>query len=148
MPLFSKSLLRWNEPVLFEVRTRDRRGWMRRGLLALAIFAAMMAAFVAQDRWGKRGPKFSLAGGLAMSALIGLFLTSVLDAPGLNKEVTIDGERISSFGNAGTVHSHQSWRLRDVVRVRLYTPEEFGRRYGAMDIITARRASRLGVPAT
>jgi hypothetical protein len=147
MKLFSRPLLRWNEPILFEARTRDRRGWMRRGLLALAIFAAMMAAFAAQERWGRRGPKFSLAFGVAMSAVVGLFLTSLLDAPGLNREVTIDGERISSFGNAGTVHSHQSWRLRDVARVRLYTPEEFGRPYGALDVITARGTSRLGVPA-
>ena len=37
MKLFktAKPLLTWQQPPLFEVRTRDRRGWMLRGALAL-----------------------------------------------------------------------------------------------------------------
>jgi hypothetical protein len=146
MKLFSRPLLSWNEPVLFAARIRDRRGWLMRGLLALAFFAVMMFAFFAEQRWG-RGLNVSPAVAVLMSAAIGLSFTSMLDTPGLNKEVTIDAERISTFGNAGTVHSHASWRLRDIVRVRLYTPEEFGRSFGAMELIRRRRSVWLGVPA-
>jgi hypothetical protein len=146
MKLFSRALLSWNEPIFFGPRTRDRRGWMMRGLLALVIFVVMMLGFVAQQNWG-RGRKISTAGAVAMSTIIGLFLTAVLDAPGLNKMVSIDEERISTYGNAGTVHSHGSWRLRDVARVRLYPPEEFGRSFGAMEVMTKGGVVWLGVPA-
>lgn len=146
MKFFSKPLLSWDEPMLFAARTRDRRGWVMRGVIALVIAVVMMLAFVAQKNWG-RGGKFSLAGAVAMSAVVGLFLTALPDATGLNKSVSIDEDRISTFGNAGTVHSHGSWRLRDVVRVRLYAPEEFGRSFGAMAVATTRGTVWLGVPA-
>ena len=55
----SKRLLSWREPVLFAARTRDRRGWMLRGLLALVIFAAMMVGF-SLDKGGPRRPRFSI----------------------------------------------------------------------------------------
>jgi hypothetical protein len=144
--LFSRPLLSWNEPILFAARIRDRRGWVMRGLLALFIFAVMMFGFFAQEKWG-RGRKFSPAGAVLMSAVVGLFLTSLLDAPGLNKQVSIYDDRIDTLGNAGTVHSHGSWRFRDIVRVRLYTPEEFGRSFGAMELITKRGTVWLGLPA-
>jgi hypothetical protein len=146
MKLFSKPLMQWNEPTLFEARVRNRRGWMMRGVLAAGIFLVMMIGFVAQDRWG-RGPKFSPVKGVVMSLVVGLFLTAALDAPGLNKQVFVYEEQISSFGNAGTVHSHASWKLRDIVRVRLYTPGEFGRSFGAMELFTRKGSAWIGVPA-
>src|SRR4051812_48227239 len=99
----AKTLLTWQEPILFAARTRDRRGWMLRGLLASLIFAVMVFGMYADRNWGGRGParKFSVAGGVLLSALIGLFLTSLLDAPDLNRQVTISDDSISSFGNAG-----------------------------------------------
>lgn len=147
MKLFSRTLLRWNEPLLFAARVRDRQGWATRGLLALAIFAAMMFGFFADQKWGARRARVPLAGAIVLSAFIGVFLTSLLDAPGLNKEVSIDEERISVFGNAGTVHSHANWKLKDVLRVRLYTPQEFSRSFGAMLVVTERGSAWLGVPA-
>jgi hypothetical protein len=146
MKIFSRPLLSWNEPILFAARIRDRRGWLMRGLLALVIFIVMIVGFLAQHKWG-RGPRFSPAGAVMLSAAVALFLTSLLDAPGMNKGVSIYGDRITTLGNAGTVHSLASWRFRDIVRVRLYTPEEFGRSFGAMEVATTRGSEWLGVPA-
>jgi hypothetical protein len=146
MKLFSRPLLKWTEPILFAARIRDRRGWLMRGLLALVIFLVMICGFLAQQKWG-RGPRFSPAGAVVLSTAVALFLTSLPDAPGLNKEVSIYDDRIASFGNAGTVHSLTTWPLREIVRVRLYTPEEFGRSFGAMEVATTRGSEWLGVPA-
>ncbi len=149
MKLFKtvKPLLTWKEPSFFAARTRDRRGWLRRGVLALIIFAAMMLGFSADKNRGRRA-NFSWAGGVLVSALIGVFLTSLLDAPDLNREITISEDSISSFGNAGTAISMSTWALHDVLWVRLIPPEEFGRTFGAMEFLTRRVRVRLGVPAS
>src|SRR3954453_2014806 len=99
MKLFktARTLLTWQEPPLFAARTRDRRGWVLRGALALFICAVMLFGFYADRNWGGRGPKFSIAGGIAFAAFIGVFLTAILDAPDLNRQVTITDDSISSF---------------------------------------------------
>jgi len=142
----SRQLLSWREPIFFSARTRDRRGWMLRGLLALVIFSAMMFGFYAQKHWGKKGPKFSVAGGVLLSAFIGVFLTATLEAPDMNREATIYDDQITSFGNAGTHMSMSTWPLRDVAFVQLIPPEEFGKPFGAMVIQTRRGQGRVGVP--
>ena len=83
-----------------------------------------------------------------MSAFIGVFLTSLLDAPDLNRQITITDESINSFGNAGEHISMSTWALRDVLWVRLIPPEELGRSFGAMDFLTRRVRARVGVPAS
>src|SRR5215210_6041672 len=118
MKLFkmARPLLTWNEPILFAARTRDRRGWMLRGLLALFIAGVMMFGFYADRNWG-RGPRFSIAGGVVFAAFIGVFLTALLDVTDLNRQITISDDSISSFGNAGTHMSMSTWALRDVLWV-------------------------------
>ena len=150
MTLFKRTttLLTWQEPPLFAARMRDRRGWILRGLLALVIFAAMMAGFYADKHWGGRGPKFSTPGAVLLSAFIGVFLTSILDAPDLNREITISDDNINAFSNIGTHMSMSTWALRDVLWVRLIPPEEFGRSFGAMEFQTRRQWVRIGVPAS
>jgi hypothetical protein len=147
MKFFAKRLISWNEPILFPARTRDRRGWMRRGMFGLVVFALMMAGFFADRNWG-RAPKFSLVGALGTSASIGLFLVVVLDAPSLNRTITITEDAVDAFGNAGTVSSVASWPLKKIRAVQLFAPGDLGRSFGAMEIWTDRGLEgRLGVPA-
>jgi hypothetical protein len=150
MKLFkrARTLLTWQEPRLFAARTRDRRGWVLRGALALLIYGVMMAGFYADKNWGGRGPKFSTAGAVLLSAFVGLFLTSLLDAPDLNRQITISDDSINSFGNAGEHFSMSTWALRDVLWARLIPPEELGRSFGAMEFQTRRGWARVGVPAS
>jgi hypothetical protein len=142
-----KTLLTWQEPFLFAARTRDRRGWTWRGVLALVIFIGMMLAFAAERNWGARRRNFSLAGATALSAVIGLFLTAMLDATGLNRQITISKQRITAFGNAGHHVSMENWSLSNVHWIRLWRPPDFQRTFGAMDIQTSRGLHRVGVPA-
>jgi hypothetical protein len=148
MKLFAKTLLTWREPFLISARMRSRKGWMLRGLLALVIFAAMMFAFTLDRGKPGRRPKFSPVGAVVLSAVIGVLLTSLLDAPDLNREATITEKEISSFGNAGTVHSMASWKLGDVQSVRLVRPAELGRSFGLMEVTTAKGGGVLGVPSS
>ncbi len=150
MQLFNpaRPLLSWKEPMLFAARTRDRRGWLRRAALVLLIYAAMMLGFYADKHWGGRGPKFSTATAVLMSAFIGVFLTSLLDAPDFDRRITIAEDNINSFGNAGEHISLKTWMPRDVRWIRLIPPEEFGRSFGAMEILTRRGRARVGVPAS
>ncbi len=90
----------------------------------------------------------SWAGGVLISALIGVFLTSMLDAPDFRRQITITDDGISSIGVAGAHVSMGTWALRDVLAVRLIPPEEFGRSFGAMEFRTHRYGVRLGVPAS
>lgn len=145
MKLFAKPLLSWNEPALFSARTRDRRGWVLRGLLALLIFGTMLAAMLYERQAGKPA-RMSTAGAVVFSAFIGVFLAAMLDAPELNRNVTINDDAISAFGNAGTAFSHISIPLRAVREVRLYRPEELGWSFGMMEVEGGRRLSRFGVP--
>src|SRR3954447_1069156 len=75
MKWLAKPLLSWQEPVLFSVPTRDRRGWVWRGALALGIAAVMMLGFYADRAWGGRGLKFGPVQSIALAAFIGVFLT-------------------------------------------------------------------------
>jgi hypothetical protein len=143
----SKPLLTWKEPTLFAARTRGRRGWRLRGALALSIFAVMMLGFYADKKGGRRA-NVSWAGGVLVSALVGVFFAAMLDATELNREITITDNDISSFGNAGVHISMSSWPLRDVLWVRLIPPEEFGRSFGAMEFATRRARVQVGVPAS
>ena len=149
MKLFKTAtpLLTWREPWLFAARTRDRRGWMRRAALALLVASLMMIAFSADMNRGGRA-KFSWAGAVLMSAFVGAFLTSLLDAADLNRDITISDDSINSFGNAGQHFSMSTWALRDVKWVRLIPPEEFGRSFGAMEFQAGRTLVRVGVPAS
>jgi hypothetical protein len=143
----AKPLLTWREPWLFAARTRDRRGWLRRGALALLISAGMMVGFAADKNLGRRA-NVPWAGGVLISVLIGAFLTSMLDAPDFNRDVTISDDNINSIGIAGPHVSMSTWALRDVQWVRLIPPEEFGRSFGAMEFQTGRYWVRVGVPAS
>jgi hypothetical protein len=108
----ARPLLTWKEPTLFAARTRDRRGWLRRAALALLIASVMMIGFAAEKNRGRQ-PNFSWAGAVLTSAFIGVFVTSLLDAPDLNREITISDDSISYFGNAGEYLSMSTWALRD-----------------------------------
>lgn len=144
MKWFPKTLVSWNEPMLFDARIRSRQGWILRGVLALVICIVMIVAFSFDIRGGKR--KLSIPAAVGFSILIGVFVTSLLDAPGLNKEVSIDENGISRFGNAGTVTSHGHWKIKNIVRVRLLCPEEFGRTFGLMELQTTGGLVWIGVP--
>ena len=141
-------LITWKEPWMFAARTRGRRGWRRRAALVLLIYTGMMLGFYADKNWGGLGPKFSTADAVLMSAFIGVFLTSLLDAPGLNRQITITDESINAVGNVGQDISRSIWALRDVLWVRLIRPEELGRSFGAMELLTRRVRARVGVPAS
>jgi hypothetical protein len=144
----ARVLLTWKEPWLFAARTRDRRGWFARGALAAIIFAVMLAANNADRIRGRGGPRLGTPGAILFSAFIGLFLTAMLDAPDLNREITISDDNINAVGVAGTHVSMSSWPLHDVLWVRLLPPQELGRSYGAMEFFTRRYRVRLGVPAS
>ncbi len=143
---FAKTLLTWQEPILFNARIRDRRGWILRGILAGVIALVMFGAMQA-EAFGPRGKaRFSIPGGLALSAFIGVFLTSLLDAPDLNRSVTIDEKSISVFGNAGTVTSMINFKVGDILAVLLTPPEETGRPFGIMQVLTNKGTGVIGVP--
>jgi hypothetical protein len=127
---------------------RGRSGWLKRGLLALIIFASMMFAFYAQKNWGRRGPNFTWTKGIVLSFAVGLVLTAMLDAPDFSRQATISDDSISSFGNAGHHMSLTTIALRDVQWVRLTRPEELGRSFGAMEVASRRGMACLGVPGT
>jgi hypothetical protein len=141
-------LLTWKEPWLFAARTRDRRGWFARGTLAAIIFAVMLAANNVDRIRGRGGPRLGTPGAILFSAFIGLFLTAMLDAPDLNREITISDDTINAVGVAGTHISMSTWALSDILWVRLIPPEELGRSFGAMEFFTRRYRVRLGVPAS
>jgi len=140
--------LSWAEPTLFAARVRDRRGWTYRGLLALIIFAGMMAAFAAQKPGRGRAPGFSTPGAVALSLAIGVLFTAMLDAPDLDREVTISDDNINAFGNAGMHFRMTTISLKAVRLVRLHRPEEIGQPFGAMEVLTTRAAGWFGVPAS
>jgi hypothetical protein len=144
----AKVLLTWKEPWLFAARTRDRRGWLARGTLAAIIFALMLAANNLDRIRGRGGPRLATPGAILLSAFVGLFLTAMLDAPDLNREITISDDNINAVGVAGTHVSMSSWALGDVLWVRLIPPSELGRSFGAMEFFTRRYRVRLGVPAS
>ena len=108
----------------------------------------MLLGMYADRNWGGRGPKFSTAGGILLAAAIGLLFSVLPDAPDLSRQATITDQAITSFGNAGMHSSMESWPLKDLLWVRIYPPEEFGRPFGAMEIKTRRRLGIIGIPAT
>lgn len=143
---FAKTLLTWQEPIFFRARMRERRDWILRGILAGVIALVMFGAMQAEAFGPKGKARFGIVGGLALSAFIGVFLTSLLDAPDMNRSATITEKEISSFGNAGHVTSWMSFKLDDIHGVRLVRPETSGRSFGIMEVHSKKGVGLIGVP--
>src|SRR6516165_5657644 len=95
-------LLSWNEPTFFLLRIRDRKGWVLRLLLFLAIAAAMGFGFYADFRWGK-GParRWGPLGATLMSVVCALVITGAWEFKDYRRDVSITAGEVNVTGHGG-----------------------------------------------
>lgn len=146
MKLLAKTLLSWQEPVLFAARIRDRRGWIWRAAIAGGIAAVMLLAFHADRVRGGRGPKFGTVQSVLFAAFIGVFLTSMLDATELNSQATISDDSVNVFGNAGVHMRMRTHALRDIQKARVHPPGESGYSFGILELFLRKGVDLIGIP--
>lgn len=134
--------LRWREPWLFSLRMRDRRAWLRKLWLIIAVFAAMLAGWYLDQRYGK-GPRMGFVGGVMMSIGIAVFVGFLTDL-GLSEVQANDEGVARAFYGHGI--GATLWRYPDILSFSFIPPESSGKPFGLLFLVTQQGVSVLGVP--
>ncbi len=127
MKLFASTQISWSEPWFFLLRIREPGGWLRRGLLALAIAVVMFAVMY------YFGQQPSVPMMLLTSLGAGLVLVAALDLPNIQRDVTVKEDCIIVGSTAGRGR-FTTIEFKAIEGVRIVRPDEWEHRWAGMII--------------
>lgn len=125
MKLFASTQISWSEPWFFLLRIREPGGWLRRGLLALAIAVVM---FVAMYYFGQQ-PSIPIM--LLGSVGAGLVLVAAMDLPNIQRDVTVQEDCIIVGSTAGRGR-FTTINFKVIEGVQIVRPDEWEYRWAGM----------------
>ncbi|MDB6109476.1 MAG: hypothetical protein JWR69_1226 [Pedosphaera sp.] len=134
--------LRWQEPWLFSLRMRDRRGWQRKGWLIIAVFVAMILGWYLDQRYGK-GLRIGLTGAMILSMAIAVFAGFLSDLGVSEVQATVDGVARAFYGH-GVGASF--WRYQDILTFSFVPRQGSGKPFGLLILMMRTSIVILGVP--
>ena len=134
--------LRWQEPWLFSLRMRDRRGWKRKGWLIAAVFVAMMIGWYLDQRYGK-GLRIGLTGAIMFNMGIAVFVGFLSDLGLSEVQATDDGVARAFYGHGVGA---SLWRYQDILTFSFISRESSGKPFGLLILVMRTSIAVLGVP--
>jgi len=134
--------LRWQEPWLFSLRMRDRRGWKRKGWLIAAVFVAMMIGWCLDQRYGK-GLRIGLTGAIMFNMGIAVFVGFLSDLGLSEVQATDDGVARAFYGHGVGA---SLWRYQDILTFSFISRESSGKPFGLLILVMRTSIAVLGVP--
>ncbi len=134
--------LRWQEPWLFSLRMRDRRGWQRKGWLIAGVFIAMMLGWYLDQRYGK-GLRIGFTGAILMCLGIAVFVGFLSDLGLSEVQATDDGVARVFYGHGVGA---SLWRYKDIVAFSFLPSASSGKPFGLLILMMRAQIVILGVP--
>ncbi len=134
--------LRWQEPWLFTLRMRGRRGWQRKILLIVAVFGVMMVGWYLDRHYG-RGLRIGLAGAVTLCIGIAIFV-------GFLPDLGVSEVRATDEGVARVFYGHgvgaSLLRYQDILRFSFVPSNVSGRPFSLLILVLRTNIAILGVP--
>jgi hypothetical protein len=127
---------------MFSLRMRDWRGWLRKALLIVVVFAAMMVGWYLDQHYGK-GLRIGLTGAVFLCIGIAVFVGFLSDLGVSEIQATDEGVARAFYGHAVGA---SLWRYQDMLRFSFIPPESSGRPFGLLVLTTRASFVVLGVP--
>lgn len=134
--------LRWQEPWLFSLRMRDKRGWQLKGFLIVAVFTVMMVAWYLDQHYGK-GLRIGFAGAIILNVGIAIFVGFLSDLGASEVQATDEGVVRAFYGHG---IGASMWRYKDILRFSLVPSNVSGRPFSLLILVTRASIVILGVP--
>lgn len=127
---------------MFSLRMRDRRGWQRKALLIVAVFAVMMVGWYLDQHYGK-GLRIGMAGAVFLSIGIAVFVGFLSDLGVSEVQATDEGVARAFYGHG---IGASLWRYQDMLTFSFIPRESSGKPFGLLILVMHASIVILGVP--
>ncbi|QDU07421.1 hypothetical protein [Gimesia aquarii] len=140
----SSTLISWNEPWFFLVRSRGGWDWCKR-IFIVIVFAIVMILLAFFKGWVAQG----LIEVITLSIAVGIIAALSLDVDNIQRNVNIKEERIIlkravGWGWAGLIPLNIDLDL--IEQIQLKRPDEWGKSYAGMVIFIEGHILLYGIP--